>query len=138
MNDKHLNIDWLLNSALAPKGWIDTLSLLQLFNERIEQMGISKNQALKIMNIEAKSFDSFVQGSSTKIDFLTIIKLSTFLELSPSVFIDKFLSKITEENTEVIEKTKVRKKVWMNKSTLEWMIEWINGRRRKRKRRRKK
>ena len=108
MNDKHLNIDWLLNSALAPKGWIDTLSVLQLFNERIEQMGISKNQALKIMNIEAKSFDSFVQGTSTKIDFLTIIKLSTFLELSPSVFIDKFLSKVTEENSEVIEKTKVR------------------------------
>lgn len=108
MNDKHLNIDWLLNSALAPKGWIDTLSLSQLFNERIEQMGISKNQALKIMNIEAKSFDSFVQGTSTKIDFLTIIKLSTFLELAPSVFVDKFLSKVTEENNAVIEKTKIR------------------------------
>lgn len=108
MNDKHLNIDWLLNSALAPKGWIDTLSILQLFNERIEQMGISKNQALKIMNIEAKSFDSFVQGTSTKIDFLTIVKLSTFLELAPSVFVDKFLSKVTEENNAVIEKTKVR------------------------------
>lgn len=108
MKDKHQNIDWLLNSALAPKGWLDTLSVLQLFNERLEQMGISKNQALKIMNIEAKSFDSFVQGTSTKIDFLTIIKLSTFLELAPSVFIEKFLSKVTEENNAVIEKTKVR------------------------------
>ncbi len=108
MTDKLLNIDWLLNSALAPKGWIDTLSLLQLFNERIEQMGISKNQALKLMNIETKSFDAFMQGSSTKIDFLTVIKLATFLEMAPSVFIDKFLSKVTEENNSVIEKMKVR------------------------------
>jgi Zn-dependent peptidase ImmA (M78 family) len=108
MSDKHLNIDWILNSALAPKGWIDTLSLLELFNERIAQAGISKNQALKIMNIETKSFDAFIQGTSTKIDFLTVIKLATFLEMAPSVFIDKFLSKVTEENKSVIEITKVR------------------------------
>ena len=108
MSDKNLNIDWLLNSALAPKGWIDTLSLSQLFNERIERMGISKNQALKIMNIEAKSFDSFVKGNSTKIDFLTIVKLSTFLELAPSVFMDKFLLKVFDENKILIEKTRIR------------------------------
>lgn len=108
MSDKLLNIDWLLNSALAPKGWIDTLSLLQLFNEKIEQAGISKNQALKIMNIEAKSFDAFMQGTATKIDFLTVIKLSTFLEMAPSVFMEKFLSKVTEENSSIIERTKIR------------------------------
>jgi HTH-type transcriptional regulator/antitoxin HigA len=108
MSDKFLNVDWILNSALAPKGWMDTLSLLELFNERISQAGISKNQALKIMNIETKSFDAFIQGSATKIDFLTIIKIATFLEMAPSVFIDKFLSKVTEENKSVIEITKVR------------------------------
>jgi hypothetical protein len=63
---------------------------------------------MKIINIEAKSFDGFIQGSSTKIDFLTVIKLATFLEIAPSVFIDKFLSKVTEENNSIIERTKVR------------------------------
>ena len=108
MTDKLLNVDWILNSALAPKGWMDTLSLLQLFKERIDQEGISKNQALNIMDIETKSFDAFIQGSATKIDFLTVIKIATFLEMAPSVFIDKFLSKVTEENSSIIEKTKVR------------------------------
>jgi HTH-type transcriptional regulator / antitoxin HigA len=108
MNKDFNNIDRILNSALAPKGWIDTLPLVQLFNERIYHLGISKNQALKIMNIETKSFDAFMQGGSTKIDFLTIIKLATFLELAPSVFIDKFLSQVSEENNSTIEKTKIR------------------------------
>jgi HTH-type transcriptional regulator/antitoxin HigA len=108
MNKDLSNIDRILNSALAPKGWIDTLPLLQLFNERIDQIGISKNQAIKIMDIETKSFDAFMQGGSTKIDFLTIIKLATFLEIAPSIFIDKFLSKVYEENNLTIERTKVR------------------------------
>ncbi|MCR6722079.1 MAG: hypothetical protein NVV59_17730 [Chitinophagaceae bacterium] len=60
------------------------------------------------MEVEAKSFDSFIEGTATKIDFLTLIKLATFLELAPSVFIDKFLSKVTDENSALIEKTKVR------------------------------
>lgn len=108
MNDKFKNIDRLINSALAPKGWIDTIPLLQFFNERINQLGISKNQALNIMGIETKSFDSFMQGTSTKIDFITVVKLSTFLEIAPSVFIDKFMLKISEENNSEIEKTKIR------------------------------
>ena len=41
MNTDRPNIDNLLNSALASKGWIDTLPLLQLFEEKIEQLGIS-------------------------------------------------------------------------------------------------
>lgn len=108
MDANYLNIDRLLNSALAPKGWIDALSLSQLFTERMDELGISKNQALKMMGIEAKSFDAFMQGSSTKIDFLTLIKLSVFLELAPSVFIDKFILKVTDEKSDVIEKIKVR------------------------------
>ena len=108
MSNDRTGIDNLLNSALAPKGWIDTLPLLELFTERIEQLGISKNQALNIMKIETKSFDSFMQGNSTKIDFLTIIKMSAFLGLAPSVFIDKFLLKVFDDNRELIEKTKIR------------------------------
>lgn len=108
MNYEHENIDNLLNSALSPKGWIDTLPLQQLFTEKIEQLGISKNQALNIMKIETKSFDSFMQGTSTKIDFLTIVKMSAFLELTPSVFMDKFVLKVFDENKILIEKTKIR------------------------------
>lgn len=108
MSNKHENIDNLLNSALSPKGWIDTLPLMQLFKEKIDRLGISKNQALNIMKIEIKSFDSFMQGTSTKIDFLTIIKMSAFLELPPSVFMDKFVLKVFDDNKILIEKTSIR------------------------------
>jgi len=108
MSENLFGIDSIINSALRPKGWIDTLSLLQLFNEKLFELGLSKNQALKIMEIEAKSFDSFMQGESTKIDFLTLKKLSRFLEIAPSVFIDKFLAKITNENSSDLEKINTR------------------------------
>lgn len=108
MDGNLFGVDSIINSALRPKGWIDTLTLLQLFNEKISDLGLSKNQALKIIDIEAKSFDSFMQGESTKIDFLTILKLSKFLEIAPSVFIDKFLLKIYNENEKELVKTNIR------------------------------
>ena len=100
--------DWLISTAISPKGWIDTLRLMELFNHKINELGISKNQALKIIDIETKSFDGFMQGNSSKIDYLTILKLSTLLEISPAVFVDKFLSRIGEENRDELEKTKIR------------------------------
>jgi len=108
MSKDLFSIDSIINSALKQKGWIDTLSLQELFKQKIEQLGISKHQALKIMDIEAKSFDSFMQGESTKIDFLTVSKLSALLEIAPSIFIDKFLLKVGDEKKNELEKTKTR------------------------------
>lgn len=108
MEENILGIDSIINSALHQKGWIDTLSLIQLFNEKLSQLKLSKNQALKIMNLETKAFDSFTQGQSTKIDYLTVLKLSRFLEIPPSIFIDKFFLKISVENKEHLDKTESR------------------------------
>lgn len=106
--DDLFGIDSILNSALRPRGWIDTLSLSELFRHKIEELNISKNQALKIIDVETKSFDSFMLGGSTKIDFLTILKLATLLEIAPSVFIEKFILKVNDENSKELAKTKVR------------------------------
>lgn len=108
MDDKFLNIDRLLNSALGPKGWLDTLRLQELFNQKIEELKISKHQALKIMDIETKSFDAFMKGNSPKIDYLTVLKLSQLLEIAPSLFVDKFIGQVKEENSEELNKTKIR------------------------------
>ncbi len=107
MDDNLNNIDRIINGALSPRGWINTLSLSQFFKVKIDEMDISKNQALKIMDIETKSFDAFMLGESTKIDYLTILKISKFLEISPTVFIDKFLLKIGEENKQELERIKI-------------------------------
>lgn len=108
MDDKFFNPDNLINSALSYRGWIDSLTLEDLFKHKIEALGISKNQALNIMGIETKSFDSFMQGGSAKIDYLTVLKLSILLEIPPSVFVDKFIHKVKEENSAELQKTKVR------------------------------
>jgi HTH-type transcriptional regulator / antitoxin HigA len=108
MDDKNFNIDRLLNSAFSPKGWLDTLSLNELFIHKIDELKISKNQALKIMDIEAKSFDAFMTGNSSKIDYLTVLKLSQLLDISPSVFMDKFFIQVKDENSDELQKTKVR------------------------------
>ena len=106
--EDNFSADWLINAAISPKGWINTLRLMELFNHKINELGISKNQALKIIDIETKSFDGFMQGNSSKIDYLTILKLSTLLEISPTVFVDKFLNRIVKGNRDELEKTKVR------------------------------
>ena len=108
MDDNFYSAERIINSAFSAKGWIDTLSLQELFNYKIEELRISKNQALKIIDIETKSFDAFMLGGSTKIDYLTVLKLSTLFEIAPSVFIDKFLVKVSEENNNELQKTKVR------------------------------
>lgn len=108
MKDDFLNIDRIINSALKQRGWIDTLALSELFEHRIEVLGISKNQALKIMDIEHKSFDAFMLGDSPKIDYLIVLKLSTLLDMAPSVFVDKFIQKVSEENARELERTKIR------------------------------
>lgn len=108
MSKDLFGIDNIINSALRPKGWIDSLPLLQFFNERLIELGISKNQALKIMEIETKSFDAFMQGQSTKIDYLIVLKLSKLLDIAPSVFTDKFFLKITDENKKELDKTEAR------------------------------
>lgn len=108
MGDNVFGIDSMINSALRPLGWIDTLSLMQAFNEKLIELSLSKHQALKIMGMETKSFDAFMRGESTKIDFLTVKKISRFLDIAPSVFIDKFLTKIGTENNNELDKLNVR------------------------------
>ncbi len=108
MSDNILGIDSIINSALRPKGWMDSLTVLQAFTEKLSELRLSKNQALRLMEIETKSFDAFMKGQSTKIDFLTVLKMSKFLDIAPSVFIDKFLVKITDENKNELDKTSVR------------------------------
>lgn len=108
MDDNFLNIDRLINGALSQKGWLNTLSLNEIFNHKLEELGISKNQALKVMDIETKSFDAFMQGSSTKMDYLIVLKMSIFLDMSAIDFLDKFLSKIIDDNSKELEKTKIR------------------------------
>ncbi len=108
MNENLFGVDSIINSALRPKGWIDTLSLLQAFTEKLDELKLSKNQALKIMEIETKSFDAFMQGQSTKIDYLIVLKMSKFFDVAPSVFQDKFFLKVSDENKSELNKTDVR------------------------------
>jgi hypothetical protein len=107
-DDNFFNVDRIIDSAFTPKGWIDTLALRELFNHKIGELKISKNQALKIIDIETKTFDAFMEGGSAKIDYLTVLKLSTLLDISPTVFIDKFLLRVIDENSSELKRTKVR------------------------------
>lgn len=108
MSDNSFNVDKLISNALNPKGWLNTLSLKEIFDFKLEELNISKNFALKIMDIETKSFENFMQEGSSKIDHLIALKMAIFLEMSPWDFVDKFMLKIKEENSRELEKTKVR------------------------------
>ena len=67
-------IDNIINSAF------DNF-LRSKFEERLQELGISKNQALDNMEITSRTLDGLLDGSLKQVDFVCILKLAQFLEM---------------------------------------------------------
>lgn len=83
MNDKEFSnfLSSLINPEddLAQDG--DGLSLKELFEKRISELGLSQNQAEKLLNIERKSLVGILDRSAKRVDVVNILKLGKFLNL---------------------------------------------------------
>lgn len=111
MNDKdrHSDIDSLLkgifnNSENRPIPF----ALSDLFEQRLDALKITKNQAVKILDVETKTLDSLLSGDSKKVDFLTILKLSQFLEIPHTEIVNKYFQIVSDANNEIINEAKKR------------------------------
>lgn len=94
--DKHTDINALLNGVFENHvNHTTPFSLDELFDQRLQFLGVTKNQAVKILDVETKTLDSLLSGESKKIDFLTILKLSQFLEIPHTQIVDKYFNLIS-------------------------------------------
>ena len=71
-------INNILNKSLEYSG----NSLEQLFQNKLEQSGLSKTQFEKLAGIERKSLDSILNKTSKQTDIAKLVKLGEFLEIS--------------------------------------------------------
>ncbi|WP_421824872.1 ImmA/IrrE family metallo-endopeptidase [Flagellimonas oceanensis] len=107
-NDKHREVDRLLRSLFNENASVRAFQLKELFDQRLEELSITKHQACKILGVENKTLDSLLIGDSKKVDFLTIIKLSYFLDIPHNSLFEKYFELVYDNNNVAIEAAKKR------------------------------
>tara|TARA_R110002049_G_scaffold304060_4_gene498955 strand:- start:4613 stop:5875 length:1263 start_codon:yes stop_codon:yes gene_type:complete len=90
-NDKkHKDVNKLLRGLFNENTKLQNFELIELFEQRLTDLSITKNQACIILDIEHKTLDTILEGVVKKIDFLNILKLSYFLDIPHNDFIDQY------------------------------------------------
>lgn len=73
------------------------------FEQRINKLKITKNHALKIMDMSSRTLDGILSGSQSQLDYTQLIRLSNFLGLNIEIVSKLFLKKLQEVH---LDKTK--------------------------------
>ncbi|RYC51758.1 ImmA/IrrE family metallo-endopeptidase [Flagellimonas olearia] len=106
--DKHSDVNRLLRDLFKDDARVKAFQLKELFEQRLDDLSITKHQACIILDVENKTLDSVLEGDSKKIDFLTILKLSYLLNISHHDLIDKYFDLVFDTKKESIEKARKR------------------------------
>lgn len=80
--------DSLLFSVLKP----DTLK--DIFDKRLEELKITPTNASEILQIDYRAMVNIVNGTKTTVDFINLMKLASFLQLSRSEVVRLFANAI--------------------------------------------
>jgi len=107
---RYSDIDSLLRGAISANDDLKStpFPLNQLFEQRLHTLDITKNQAVKILDVEVKTLDPILNGEARKIDFLTILKLSDFLEIPHNEIIKNYFQVVSDAHNDNLSKSKVR------------------------------
>lgn len=106
--EKYKDVDNLLKKILSDATRVNFFPLEDLFEHRIMYLNISRTQALNILNIDHKTLSSILAGDSKKVDFVTLLKLSDFLEISPEELVNKYFQLVGSAHNESINISKKR------------------------------
>jgi len=107
-NEKHKDVDALLNKIFEVDAKLDHYPLQDLFELRLKKLDITKHQALKILDIDHKILTGFLTGDTKKIDFVTVLKLSNFLEVPEDQIVEKYFKIVNTAYKETIGLAKKR------------------------------
>jgi Zn-dependent peptidase ImmA (M78 family)/DNA-binding Xre family transcriptional regulator len=108
MSDKHKDIDAFLNGLLNEDGKPNFYPLQDLFEQKLADKDITKNQALNILGIDHKTLSSILKGDSKKIDAVNIHKLADFLVIPYNDIVQKYFELISNTDQESIALSKKR------------------------------
>jgi HTH-type transcriptional regulator/antitoxin HigA len=104
------NIDHIDISALM-RSYDDNVrrSLKELFELKISELNINQTQALEALQIESRALNALLTGGSSRVDILSLIKLSQFLDIPQSDAVNLYLDSLKKPNEESINNLEKRK-----------------------------
>ena len=81
-------------------------SFSEVFFDRINELGITQSRAEVILSIEKKSLNSILNNDAKRVDIVTIIKLSQFLNIEIDDIVKLYLHDIPSDKISEIDQTK--------------------------------
>lgn len=100
---KNIDVDKLLQDIFDDK---PSLDLRALFEEKIEEYGVTKTKALKLLNIDKDVFDDIINGTAKQPNLIHIVKIAEFLEINVDDFIHLVLKNQNTENIASIDRAR--------------------------------
>lgn len=84
MNTDNFNNEMrrVLDLAIKDRGTLPNKSLKELFAEKVDELGISERQVLKLLGMQPKTLKAILDYSGIRIDIVNVVKLGHFLGLS--------------------------------------------------------
>ncbi|MEO6670533.1 MAG: hypothetical protein ABIN36_13705 [Ferruginibacter sp.] len=97
MSQKHNDIDSLLSRVLKDEGNPQKNSLRLKFEQKLVELKMLPTHVLEILNIEYRALNGILDGTQKRIDFITLTKLATLLEI-PNTELFQLYVEALEEN----------------------------------------
>jgi HTH-type transcriptional regulator / antitoxin HigA len=92
----NLDINSLLNASFDDSQ--EKVDLEQLFAKRLNEYGLTENQAAEMLDIERKSIAAILSGEAKQPNVLNVLKLSEFLDVKMEVILKTLISKQNAES----------------------------------------
>lgn len=92
----------------------DSLSLRELFEQRIIQLNITKSQAYDALGMDKKSVEPILDNEAKQVDTIKLLKIGEFLNLDVEKTIQLYLNQNTSEKTKELNRTRKAKFIFEN------------------------
>lgn len=104
----------LVQSALKLLGETGAERLSSHIRGRQEHLGISKRQMCRVLQMSGPSMDRILDGEAQKIDVLTLLKLSSFLDMEFRELVRSYVAGASSEEVGELESTRERSYIVSN------------------------
>ncbi|WP_293886324.1 MULTISPECIES: ImmA/IrrE family metallo-endopeptidase [unclassified Sphingobacterium] len=100
---KNIDVDKLLQDIFNDDVSFD---LKARFDEKIEEYGITKTKALKLLSIDKDVFEDIINGTAKQPNLIHVVKIAEFLEVNVDDFIQIVLKNQNTENITSIDRAR--------------------------------
>jgi Zn-dependent peptidase ImmA (M78 family)/DNA-binding Xre family transcriptional regulator len=86
----------------------DSVELSALIQSRREELGISKRQMTRVLNISQSSLDRILNGEAQTIDVVKLLKLSSFLQMDLEKLVQSYVASAPQEKVRELEEVRAK------------------------------